>query len=277
MYTRHQTPVAALLAAALLAGLLTGCASTPPYQGLSSQELFDTGAREFEEEDWDEAVKVFERLIFADPTFDRLVEARMYVARAYFNRDEYLTAVAEFSRILDRHPGHPLAREASLGVCQAYAALSPHVQRDQTYTIQAYNACENTLADFPGTPVAAEARVLRDQMWEKMAEKEFIAGDFYFRRKMYNSAILYFDTVVERYPRTEAAARALLHLHRSYVGLGWNREAEEAKARLLREYPDSAAAREIGGEGVAPSARGGGGEKSPGGGGGSPSGAGGGG
>ncbi len=173
----------------------------------------------------------------------------MYLARAYFNKKDYLTSVAEFSRILDRHPGHPLAAEASLGVCQAFAALSPHIQRDQGYTVQALNSCENTLADFPASPVAGTARDLRERMREKLAEKVFIAGDFYFKRKIYNSAILYFDKVLEDYPRTGMAAQALLRLYQSYVLLEWDTEAQEARDRLLRDYPDSEAARSIRGDG----------------------------
>ena len=66
--------------------VLGGCASAPPYQGLDSDQLFELGAQEFEDGDWDEVIRVFERFVFADPTNARMVEARLYLARAYFNR-----------------------------------------------------------------------------------------------------------------------------------------------------------------------------------------------
>lgn len=245
MFTGNARVVITLFVGSLTAA----CASTPPYQGMSGDELFALGAQKFEEGDWNKAVDVFERLVFADPTYSRMVEARMYLARAYYNKGEYITAVAEFTRIVDRHPGDPLAPDASLGVCKSFVAQSPDVQRDQTYTVQAWNACENTVSDFAGSPVAAEAATLRDQMESKLAHKIFIGGDFYYKRKFYHSGIIYFNDLLDKYPTNRWAAEALLRLYQSYAALDWDTEAEEAKQRLLRDFPDSDAAAEIRGEG----------------------------
>ncbi|MGM0668580.1 MAG: outer membrane protein assembly factor BamD [Gemmatimonadota bacterium] len=229
----------------LLGGVLQGCSSTPPYQGLDGDALFELGAREFQEEDWDEAIRVFERFLFADPGHERIVEARMYLARAYFNREDYITLASEFSRILDRHPGNPLAPDAAWGVCRSYVALSPHIQRDQGYTVQAVSACDNVVQDFGSFEVAVEAEALRGQMREKLARKTLIAGEFYYRRKLYDSGIIYFNDVLTSYPGTDSAAQALLRLHQSYTEIGWDREAAEARERLLREFPDSEEAEEV--------------------------------
>ncbi len=121
----------------------------------------------------------------------------------------------------------------------------------------AWSACQNTLIDFRGTQVAVEAEALRDEMEDQLAEKIFANGDFYFRRKLYHSGIIYFNDVLDQYPRNSWAAQALLRLHQSYSQLDWTTEAEEARERLLREFPDSDAAREIGADGGG----GGGGEK----------------
>jgi outer membrane protein assembly factor BamD len=241
MYTQRSYAIAVLL----LGAFLGGCASAAPYQGLDSDQLFELGAQEFEDGDWDEVVRVFERFIFADPTNARMVEARLYLARAYFNREDYLTAVSEFTRIIDRHPGDRLAPEAALGICQSYAALSPHIERDQAYTVQAFNACDNVVQDFGGFESSLEAEDLREQMREKLAEKELTRGNFYFQRKMYDSGIIYFNGVLTQYPGTETGAKALLRLYQSYTEIGWEAEAEDAKERLLREFPDSESAREV--------------------------------
>jgi outer membrane protein assembly factor BamD len=241
MYTAHSKA----MAVCLLGILLGGCASAPPYQGMSADQLFELGSQRFQDENWGKAAEVFERLVFSEPAFPRIVEARMYMARAYYNKGDYITAVAEFTRILDRHPGHPLAPEASLGVCKSYAAQSPHVQRDQSATLYAWNSCFNTVSDFRNHPVAEEAGVIRDEMEAKLAEKVFIAGDFYFRRKFYHSGIIFFNDLLRQYPRNEWAAKALLRLYQSYSAMDWDTEAEEVRGRLLREFPDSDAAREV--------------------------------
>jgi outer membrane protein assembly factor BamD len=248
MHTAQSKAIAAFL----LGTLLGGCASTPPYQGMSADQLFDLGSQRFQEENWGKAAEVFERLVFADPGYPRIVEARMYMARAYYNKGEYITSVSEFTRILDRHPGHPLAPEASLGICKSYAAQSPHVQRDQTATVYAWNSCENTVTDFRNHPVADEARAIRDEMESKLAQKIFLAGDFYYRRKFYHSGIIYFNDLLRQYPRNEWASQALLRLFQSYAAMEWDTEAEEVRARILREFPDSEAAREVRSDGGGP-------------------------
>ena len=242
MRTGTTTTVALLFVGAML----WGCASAPPYQGKSADELFEMGAAKYLEEDWDESVDIFERVITLDPTFDLLVEARMYLAQAYYNRGDYITAVSEFNRILDRHPGHTLAPEAALGVCKSYVAQAPHVQRDQSPTRQAWAACQNTVADFGNQAVAVEAGELRDQMFERLAEKEYVVGEFYLRRKIYQPAIQYFLRLLDLYPTSQWVDDALLGLYKAYVATEWDREAEEVRNRICRDFQDSDAATEIG-------------------------------
>jgi outer membrane protein assembly factor BamD len=212
---------------------------------MTGDDLFAVGAEAYESQDWDEAIRVFERLISVDPTHEQMVPVRMYLARAYYNREDYLTAVSEFTRVLDRHPGHAMAPEAALGVCHSYVQLSPHVQRDQGYTDQAVSACQNVIQDFGSFEVSVQAEALRNRMQEKLAEKTLVAGEFYFRRKMYDSGIIYFNDLLTTHPQTQAAAQALLFLYQSYTAINWDTEAEEAKARLLRDFPDSEAAAQV--------------------------------
>lgn len=234
-----------VLSICLLALPLVGCASGPRFEGLDQDQLYERATRAFEEEDWDEAQAAADRLLFAYPSYDREVEVRFLLAETFLNKEEYLSASSEYQRLLDRFPGHPRADEASLGICRSYAELSPHTQRDQAFTLQAMSACQNVVADFPGTPVEVEAEEIWQRMNGKLGQAIFEEGEFYFRRKLWDSAILYFEDVLDTFPGTAAAPNALLHLYRCYVEIGWDDRAEEEKERLLERYPDSEAAREI--------------------------------
>jgi outer membrane protein assembly factor BamD len=167
------------------------------------------------------------------------------VARAYAGREEYLTAASEFELFLQLHPSHGLAPEASLGICQAYASLAPHPQRDQSYTVDAEEACGVTAFEFRGLSVAVTADSIRLAMIERLAEAAFQRAEFYERVNLYNSAVDYFEDVVARFPDSSWASRALLGVYHSYQALGWLPEAEETAARLLETYPDSDAAAEL--------------------------------
>lgn len=235
----------AFIAILALAALLWGCASSPPFAGMTAQEIYDESVRLLEEEDWDDAIAGFERILFGFPTFPLAAEARINLARAFYGKEQYLSAASEFTRALERFPTHEIAPRAALGVCRSYVALSPIPQRDQSYTEQAVQSCGNASADFQGTEEAQQAFELRRDMVEKLAEKDYQRGHYYLRRGFNDSAIIWFEDVLERYPDTPAAPKALLGMYDAYRDIGYPEDAAEARERLLSQYPDSPAAREL--------------------------------
>jgi len=229
--------------------LLAGCSSSDAYQGLDAEQLYEIGLNEYEEGEWDNAVKALDRLLISFGTSDRIVAARMLLAHAYYGKGDYLTARSEYTRFLDRFAGHPDAPKAALGVCRSLVALSPEAARDQGYTLDAMSVCRNVVVDYAGTEEATTAADLSNQMRLKLAEKDFLNADFYFRRGLFDSAIIYYQSVADLFPETEWAPKALLGVYQANMGIGYDDLAEEARQRLLADYPDSEAARSISGDG----------------------------
>ena len=237
---RYARPL--LLAAVVWLG---ACRSAPPYQGMDAQEIYAHALQAYEAEDWTEAIRALERLLVTYPSFPQRVEARLHLARAFVGRKEYITAESEFRRLLNTAPGHELAPEASLGICQAFVGLSPRPERDQSYTLDAVRACEETASDYAGTGAAGQARILRQRMLEKLAESDYLRGEFYFRRNLIDSALLYFELVEEDFPGTSWAPEAILRIYEANLRIGYDDVAEEARERLLANYPDSPAAQAL--------------------------------
>ena len=222
--------------------LLAGCGSSNPYQGMEEEQLFLLGRQKYEEEDWNDAIRALDRFLVSFGTSDRTAEARMLLAHTYFAKRDYLTARSEYQRFLDRFAGHDSAAVAALGICSCLVELSPDPQRDQGYTNEAMGICRNVVVDYAGTAQAKEAARKSNDMRLKLAEKEFQNADFYFRRKLYDSAIIYYEFVVRLYPETEWAPMALLQIFQSNKAIGYEDLAEDARKRLLELYPDSPAA-----------------------------------
>ena len=61
-----------------------------------------------------------------------------------------------------------------------------------------------------------------------------------------DGALIYFEDVAEEYPGTLWAPRGLKRLVDIYTTLEYQEELEEARQRLLRDYPDSPEARAVG-------------------------------
>lgn len=228
----------------VLAGFLgAACSSAPPYSGWTENQLYEHGQRAFDAGDWGEARRAFERLVLAFPLFDRTVEARFYLAQAFYEDEQYVSAVSEYTRIAQIYPDHERARDAWMGLCRSYAAMSPHPQRDAQPTVDARNTCRNVAADFQGTPVGDSAAAMERDMANRLGEKAFSIGQFYFRQDVYESAEIVFVQLLEDYPNTAAAPRALVRLIQIYEEWGWDDDVEDTRARLLEEYPDSPEAR----------------------------------
>jgi outer membrane protein assembly factor BamD len=226
------------------------CGSANPYQGMDAGALFQRASSEFEEGDYDNAIEALERLTLSYSDWPRIPEARLMLGDARFEKGEYITARTEYQRFLDRHSGHPSSPDAALGACRSLAELAPAPERDQGYTDEGIAVCRNVVVDYAGLPQAREAAEIANGLRTTLAEKDFATADFYFRRKLFDSAIIYYERVARLWPETEWAPRALLGIYRSNSQIGYEDLAEEARQRLLSLYPDSESAAEVRGNGT---------------------------
>lgn len=242
MLQNSRSVVATLFACT---AILSGCGGGNPYQGLDAEGLFRVAQNEYQEQDYENAIRALDRFLITFGDSERVPQARLMLANAYFEREEFLTARSEYQRFIDRYGTSPLAPQAGLGVCRSLAALSPSAPRDQTYTEEAVSVCRNVLIDFAGTPEAVQASELGDRLRETLAEKEYLNGDFYLRRKLYDSAIKYFEFVATFYRDTDFAPRALLGIYQANQAIGYDDLADAARDQLLSLYPDSEAAAEL--------------------------------
>ncbi|MBI4538252.1 MAG: outer membrane protein assembly factor BamD [Gemmatimonadetes bacterium] len=248
--------IPSLLAVCFLTVAAAACASAPRLARMTQDELWQYALAEFEGRNWVRAIAALERLTLVYPNFERSVEVRLRLAQAYFQKKDYLVAASEFQRVTERYPAHELADDAALGVCESYFELSPIPQRDQTYSEKGITACDNVIRSYPGTESVGRATELRESLRTKLAQKDYQNGDFYFHRRLYDSAIIYYEDILERYADTAIAPKALLRLVESYTRIGYTEEAEAARQRLLRDYPNSPEARQLVTNGTRPGSAG---------------------
>ena len=236
---------------ALLAVMTAGCASRGPVlDNLDQESLFQYGMERLQDRDWSGAIGAFERFTLTFPTHARVPEARFRIGEAYAGRGEHVTAAMEFNRLASDFPAGPWADDARFAVCSEYYELSPAPPRDQEYTATAIDHCRSLLVYYPDSEYVPRAQALIDELVAKLAEKDYETAEYYFRRRAYHSANIYYEGVAADYADTEWAPRALLRLHESYLRLGYDQEAQSVKERLLRDFPDSPQARQIDGTGV---------------------------
>ena len=225
---------------ALLLLVLAGCGAREIGLGLMSpDQLYTVGLEAYQGREWERAVRVldiFVRDALGDP---RVPDARMMLGDAHMQQREYATAATHYQRLVTDYPAHPRALEARSLTCESYYRLSPRPALDQEYTQSALLHCESVAQNYPGTTEAEQAAGYVSQLREKLAQKVYDTGMFYFRRRAFDSAAVYFREVVDTYPNTPVAPAALSQLVETYNRIGYVEDAEEARERLLREYPQS--------------------------------------
>lgn len=230
----------------LALALVAGCASKEvPLSDYSADQLWEQGVAAYNEEEWDDAIRFFDRYILTGGSDPRVIQARYYVGQAHFEKGQYVTAASEFTRLAGDLGRTSMADDARFMACRAYEELSPRPQLDQEYTRAAIDHCGALVDYFPDSEFAGQAREIVDSMRGKLAQKLFTTGDWYLGRRAYDSALIYFEDVVEQYPGTEWAPKSLLKQYEIYGILQYEEERTDVRDRLLRAYPDSDAAQQV--------------------------------
>ena len=219
---------------------LGACGSRGPLlHELGPDELYERGMQKLQEEKWDDAIRSLEQLAARYPTDSRIEEVRFEIGNAYFGKKEFVTAAAEYVRLATDYPSSEYADDSRFKTCEAYYRLSPKPQLDQEYTQAAINHCEALISYFPQSEFSPRARALVDDLYAKLAQKDYLNGEYYFKRQALDSSIIYYEELISRYPNSEYAPKALLRLVQVYQRLGYAEELEEAKERLLNAFPET--------------------------------------
>lgn len=226
------------------AGMLVvlGCGGGPrePAPLMPADTLQAQGMRHYRRGDCGRAREAFRQLEGGLPSnAPTLAEARYYQAECDFADGLYLEAARQFRRVADEYGAHPLAADALLRAGDAQAALWTDPELDPEYGQAAATTYQELVARFPDSRAAARARPKVLRLMEMFADKEYRNGLSYLRWKAYDSAILYFRSVVADFPQSRSAPRALLKLVDIYRILQYADERRETCEHLHRYYPQA--------------------------------------
>jgi outer membrane protein assembly factor BamD len=223
------------------AAALAACSKNlDPNQYPTPESLLEASMDLYNSGNCNQAIEGFRRLVFELDAFDpRIVTVRYYLAECTLRRGERLEAARLFRRVSDEFPRNQMAPQALLRAGDSYAELWKDPDLDPTYGETAAATYRELLARYPATPQADSANARIGALNEWFAEKGFKNGNFYFRLRAYDSAILYFKDVVANYPQTEHAARSVERLIEAYDKIGYQEEKREMCGYLRQFYPDS--------------------------------------
>lgn len=224
---------------ALVTGGMIACSPAMPPEGATPRGRFEWSLERYDNERYHDAIRGFRDLLLREPLDPTADSARLLLAESYLNTDQELLAANEFQQLATSRPSSPLADDAQLGVCRSYWAVSPGIERDQEFTVKAMEECTELLEFFPRSSLVGDAREIVADARQKLAAKDLRVARFYFDRGVYESAMIYLEALLQKYPETDVVPEALLVLYDCYYEVGFRAEAETVSQRLLELFPDS--------------------------------------
>ena len=142
------------------------------------------------------------------------LRAAIAVAEHYELREKHLEAYLKWSEIASYWETGPIGKKALLRMAEnnllAYNQARPHRRPllDASKLISAKTYFEKYALRYPAEAKRHKIPEKLKQIDEQMAHKQLTTGQYYQRMGKTQAANLYFDTVVQNWPRTKAAETA---------------------------------------------------------------------
>lgn len=224
---------------ALAAAALTACRGGFRANRFPSNEsLYAAGLSEYQRKHWGNAITAFEKLTNDLPARDTLLpRAYWYLATAHEWQREHLLAAQSFTRLYESFPDDSLADDAALEAARSYRRLWRKPMLDATYgetALATYNTMIGLYGETSAHAAAARKEIAELEDW--FATKNYETGRYYLRRKAFDSAILYFKYVLERWPHVPRSRDALLRLAEAYQAIRYRDDFAETCTKLRQTY-----------------------------------------
>jgi len=197
---------------------LSGCAAT--MRRLSAKEYYTEGNEAFAKEDFVLAAEKYQDLLDQYPLNPYAEEAQLKIAYGHYLNKKYADALVAFSDFERTYP-----TSSHLPFVQYYRGMSyleqmRSVDRDQSVAEKA-NDFFRTVSDRHGdSSFALLAEEKSRACRESLAEHELYVAEFHMKRFALLPAKARLRRVVEEYPETEAATKALGHLQEILEDIG---------------------------------------------------------
>ena len=165
--------------------------------------------------------------------------AQYYLGECHYLMKEYIIAASEYERLTNQFPSSDLVDDAKYKIGLCYFNLSPHYGLEQEYSQKCIDEFQEFTEYYRDSELIPEVLEKISEVRNKIAKKTYKSGELYFKMHDYESAIIYFNLVLENYYDTGFAPKALFKKGASYLKMKQRSDAETAFSLLEEKYPDA--------------------------------------
>lgn len=213
-----QIPWKWIFCALIVTVLYTGCKNDKLIRpGDTLDVAYRKALQLYRNEEFVDAASAFETVISTGRGTDYAENSYFYVAESHFKSSRYLLAASAYERFISLYPKSPKRETAAFQEALSYYKLSPRSKIDQEYTRKAIERFRIFISRYNNSEQTDQAAEYLTQMRSKLAKKHFTAAELYMRTDQYQAAIIYYDLVIDQFPETSWAEKALVDEIGAYV------------------------------------------------------------
>lgn len=229
-----------------------GCTSEPPVfeEPPPADELYAEGLQQLEGNRFsfwgmlpfvnhNKAIETFQRIVDNYPYSEYAILAELKIADAYFDDRKFEEALSYYRDFSDLHPKHPEVPYTIYRSALCHEARKKSPIRDQTAVREAVVYLDRLLLNYPYSEYATEGEELWRTLRQQLAENILGIGEFYQKRKEYESAAERYRMLLNEYPGLGFDAATLYKLGVCYQEMNRSTEAEKIFQSIVQNYAET--------------------------------------
>ncbi|HSH94725.1 MAG TPA: tetratricopeptide repeat protein [Roseimicrobium sp.] len=157
----------------------------------------------------DKTATMYERLIKNGPYSEVAAKAQLNIGEAREKKENYEKAVRAYETAADRYQGDKkLAADALYKAGLAYQKQSKTAEYDQNAAAQAISTFTDFIALYPQDERIPKCREIIESLKAEQARGNFQIARFYEKRRNWDGALVYYNEVILRDPKSDLATQA---------------------------------------------------------------------
>jgi outer membrane protein assembly factor BamD len=234
-----------IILVAALGLFVSGCSSIEknsdtPEGAFAIAADFDKGER------YEEAIRRYTDVKNRFPYSNYATKAELAIADVYFKQESYAESQVSYQMFKELHPTYPQSDYVQFRIGMSFFNQLPSaIDRDLTLANDAILNLSDLIKKYPNSTYLAEAKEKRSAAIKMLAEKEEYIADFYFKREIFDSALLRYEALYNNYRGLGFDAKALSRAAFCAKKLGLTDKQQKYQKSLGQNFPTSTELRDL--------------------------------
>ena len=157
----------------------------------------------------DKAIEIYKQVVENTPYGEFADIAQYRLGLAYEKARDYINASVAYKRVIENYPNSELVDDAKYRLAVVSLKDFEQTSYNEEGIDRAREEFEGFLRRYPDTEMQTEAENIISELNDKKAENEFKIAQFYESQKKFTSAAIYYQSIVDNYPRSNWSVKAL--------------------------------------------------------------------